>query len=112
MVEKEYILRLIRMFQDWRAFCLKGQDMNLEFGEAIDLPFIGLIVDMMGFPEDNTMSQREMFGNGALTHPNTYCRDYLFNFFYNEITGLTEEEIYQELEEFLQEIKEYKRTNS
>ncbi len=108
MVEKAFILRVIQMRQDWSAFCKKGEELHMEFGEALDLPFADLILDMMGFPQDNTTQMREMLGSAAHTHPNTYCRDYLFDFFWHETDNLTAEQVYEKLSEFLREVEEYR----
>lgn len=101
MVEKEFILRVIQMQMDWMAFCKKGAEIPLFFDEAVDLPFVDLTLDMMGFPQDNTTEMREKFGSGAIFRPETFSRDYFFQFFYDEVEGLTAEQIYEKLSEFL-----------
>ena len=106
MVEKEFVVRVIQMRMDWMAFCKKGAEIQLSFDSAVNFRFVDLILDMMGFPQDNTTDMRMKFGPEAILRPSYYSRAYLFLFLYDEIEGLTAEQIYEKLSEFLHEINE------
>jgi len=99
MATKKQVVRLIRMMRNWRSFCQTASDqLHLEFSDAIDLPFECLIIDMMGFPEDNSLRL-------APEHDDFFCRDYLLNILFTVPDDVGDNQLYDLLADKLKELQ-------
>jgi hypothetical protein len=80
MTQRELLLDLIGRQQRWTAFTNQMAGIRFEVAEIVDMDLADLILDLMGFPPDNTVQQEDLYGyEKSYDRADTFCRDGLYD---------------------------------